>query len=81
MVGTSSVSQEVGPDPLMGRRHLLLGRQNLCFSTMNVKNGSPNCVIFCFVGRQLPNVENHCSRQSPHLVSCRKDMFELFVLA
>jgi len=31
----------------MGRRHLLLGRQNLCFSTMSVKNGSPNCVIFC----------------------------------
>jgi len=23
-------------------------------------HGSPNSVIFCFVGRQLPKVENHC---------------------
>ncbi len=50
----SSVSQQLGHDPL-------LGRQNLCFSTIIVIYGSPNCVIFCFVGRQLPNVENHCS--------------------
>jgi hypothetical protein len=56
----SSVSQQLGRDPLLGRRHLLLGRQNLCFSTIIVKYGSPNCVIFCFVGRQLPNVENLC---------------------
>ncbi len=56
-----SVSQHVGPDPLLGPRHLLLGCQNLCFSTMNEINGSPNCVIFCFVGSQLLNVENHCT--------------------
>jgi len=29
---------------------------------MIVIYGSPNCVKFCFVGRQLPNVENHRSR-------------------
>ncbi len=53
----------MGPDPIWGRRHLLLGRQILCCSTINEINGSPNCVIFCFVGRQLPNVENHWSTQ------------------
>jgi len=50
-------------DPFLGRRHLLLGRRNLCF-TMNVINGLPNCVLFCLKGRQLPNVENHCSKLS-----------------
>jgi len=54
-----SVSHQVGTDPFLGHRHLLLGRQNLCISTMNVINGSPNCVLFCFMGRQQPNVENH----------------------
>jgi len=53
---TSSVSQQLGCDPL-------LGCQNLSFSTIIVIYGSPNCVIFCIVGRQLPNVENHCSMQ------------------
>jgi len=48
----------VGSNPFLGRRYLLLGRQNLCFTAMNVINGSPNCVLFCFMGRQLPNVEN-----------------------
>ncbi len=39
--------------------HLLLGRQKLCFITMNVMYGSPNNVMLCFVGSQLPYVENH----------------------
>jgi hypothetical protein len=53
-----------GSQPIFGSQALtlLLGRQNLCFSTMNVINGSPNCVLFCFMGYQLPNVENHCIR-------------------
>ena len=38
----SSGSQQVGRDPLLGRVHLLLGRQNLCFSTILVICGSPN---------------------------------------
>ena len=58
----NSVSQQVGRDPLLGRGQLLLGRQNLCYSTMIVLFGSPNCVFLCFVGHQLPNVENHCFR-------------------
>ncbi len=29
------------------------------YNKMIVINGSPNCVFFCFVGYQLPNVENH----------------------
>ncbi len=37
----SSVSQQVDRDPILGRGHLLLGRQNLCFSTMIVIKGSP----------------------------------------
>ena len=52
----------MGRDPLLGRVHLLLGRQNLCFSTIIVIYGSPNCVFLSFVVRQQPNVENHCSR-------------------
>ena len=43
--------------------YLLLGRQNLCFSTIIVIYLSPNCVSLYFVGRQLPNVENRCPRQ------------------
>ena len=51
--------QQVGRDTLLGRGHLLLGRQNLCVSTIIVIYGSPNCVLLSFVGRQPPNVENH----------------------
>ena len=51
-----------GSHPLLGRGHLLLGRQNLEFSSHLVLNRSPNCVFSFFLGRQLPNVENHCSR-------------------
>ena len=47
----------MGGDPLLGRGLLLVGRQNLCYSTVIVIYGSPNCIILCFVGRQLPNVE------------------------
>jgi len=50
-------------------RDPLLGHQNLCFSAILVIYGSPNCVIFCFVGRQLPNVEHHWSWSSV-LTSC-----------
>ena len=57
-----SVSQQVGRGPFLGRRRSLLGRQNLCYSSILVVYGSPNCVLFCFVGRQLSNVVNHCSR-------------------
>ena len=49
----SSVSQQVG------RGHLLLGRQNLGYSSILIGYGSPNCDLFCFVGRQLSGVENH----------------------
>ena len=42
----SSVSQQVG------REHLLLGRQILFYSSNLVLKGSPNCLLFCFVGRQ-----------------------------
>ena len=38
-----------------------VGRQNWCYITMLVIYGSPHCVLFCLVGRQLPNVKNHCS--------------------
>ena len=49
----------MGRDPLSGRLHLVLGRQNLCFSTIIVIYGSPNCAFLYFVGRQQPTVENH----------------------
>ena len=39
--------------------HLLLGCQNLCYSTIISINWSPNCVLFCIVGRQPSNVDNH----------------------
>ncbi len=42
----------------MGRGHLLLGVQNLFYSTSMVLNGSAKCDLFCFVGRQLSEVEN-----------------------
>ena len=54
-----SVSQQVCRDPLLGREHLLLGRQNLGYSSILVVYGSPNCDLFCFAGRQLSGVENH----------------------
>ena len=47
---------------LCGRGHLLLGRQNLCQSTIILILGSPHCVLFCFVGHPLSNVENHWFR-------------------
>ena len=50
----------MGRDPVLGRVHLILGRQNLCFSTITVIYGLPNCVLLSFVGRQLLNVEKHC---------------------
>ena len=46
----------------MGRGHLIVGRQNIVYGTILVVYGSPNCVLFCFVGRQPPNVENHWSQ-------------------
>ncbi len=49
-----SVSQQVV------RGYFLLDRQNLSFSTSLVLNGLLNCALFCIVGRQLPNIENHC---------------------
>ena len=61
-LSTISVSQQVGRDPLLGRRHSHLGRQNLYYNSNLVLHGSPNCVLFCLVGRQLPNVENHWFR-------------------
>ena len=51
--------QQVGRDPFYGCGHLLLGRQNLNFSSIDVLNGSPNRVILFLVGRQLQTVENH----------------------
>ena len=75
-----------GLDPLLGRVHLILGRQNLWFSTLTEIYGSPNCVLLSFVGRQLPNVENHWSRRFstfpaqlhiPHLCWIAKWSFEI----
>jgi len=55
-----SILQQVCPDPLLCNSNFLLGRsQILCWGTMNVLNGSPDCAIFCFVGRQLLYVESH----------------------
>jgi hypothetical protein len=51
----TSVFQKAGPDPLLGLGHLLLGSQNLCF----VLHGSPNCVLFCFMGCRLTNMGLH----------------------
>ena len=39
--------------------HLLLGHQNLCYSRITVVYEYPNCILYCFVGRQLLNVVNH----------------------
>ena len=47
---------------LCGNGHLLLGRQNLCRSNIILILGSPHCVLFCFVGHPLSNVENHWFR-------------------
>ena len=55
----NSGSQQVGHNPLLGRGQLHLGRQKQCYSSIIVIYGLPNCVLLCFVGRQLPNVENH----------------------
>ncbi len=38
------------------------------YSTKNAITGSPNCVLFCFMGHQLLNVDNHCSRIHPVLM-------------
>ena len=54
-----SVSQQVGCDPLLCRGHLLFVRQNLVYSCIRGVYGSPYCDYICFVGRQLPTVENH----------------------
>jgi hypothetical protein len=56
----------------VGRRKLFLGRQNLCCYNIIVEFGSPNCVIFYFVGRQLPNVEKHCFQLSKIIFSIPK---------
>ena len=61
----------MGRDPKVGRVYSLLGRQNLCFSTIIVICGSPNCVLSSFVGRQLLNVENHCSKVIPLIYNLR----------
>ena len=60
----------MGRDPLLGRGHLLLGRQNLDYSSILVVNGSPNCVLFCYVGRHLPGAENHWCRGCIHYHQC-----------
>ena len=52
----------MGRDPLLGRIHLPLGHQNLYFSAIIVIYGSQNFVLLYFVGRLLPNVENHWIR-------------------
>ncbi len=49
-----------------GRGFIPLGRQTLCFNIMIVINGSANCLLFCFVGRQRPYVENQWSRAGMH---------------
>ena len=57
-----SVSQQVGRDPLLGRRYSVLGSQKLNYCNILVLYGSPHCVLFCFVGRQHPSVGNHWPR-------------------
>ena len=59
----------LGRDPLLGRGHLLLGRQNLYFSIIIAINGSPNNVLFLFVGRQPKAVENHRFRECSFMTS------------
>ena len=59
-----NVSKQVDRNPLSCRRHLLLGRQN----RIVVVYGSPNCVLFCFGGRQLSGVENYCSHGCLNLI-------------
>ena len=51
--------------PLLGRRHLLLGCQNPCYSTMIVLYGSPNCETLrtTALNHHPPNVENHKIRE------------------
>ena len=48
--------------PTFGSGHSLLGRENLYYFGILVLYESTNCVLLCFVGRQLPNAENHCIR-------------------
>ena len=58
MLGGPQVAR--GPDAAQAcSRSVVLN--NLCFSTIIVIYGSPNCVLLYFVGRQLPNVGNQCS--------------------
>ena len=53
----------MGHNPLLSEsRHLLLGHQNLCFSTMIVIYGSP-IVVYFFCGSLTTNVKNHWFRQ------------------
>ena len=52
----------VGRDTLLGLEYLLCVAKTCVFCSSIVIYGSPNCVLSCFGGRQLPNVENHCYR-------------------
>ncbi len=66
MLGKSDVKPKLGVTSLEHDKVQLLHRISSIktpliynISSMNVINVSPNCVLFCFMGRQLPNVENH----------------------
>jgi hypothetical protein len=59
----SSVFQQEGCDPPTGRRHLLLGRQNLWCRSMIIKFWSQKVYSLFFVS-PINEVENHCCREN-----------------
>jgi len=48
--------------PIFGSQGLTFWLPNLCLSSMMILSGSPHSLYIWFVGRQLTNVVNHCSR-------------------
>ena len=48
-----------GSRPTFGSRALTFGSPKPVLSSIIVTYGSPNCALLCFVGRQLPKIENH----------------------
>ena len=49
-----------GSRPTFGSRVFTFGSPKTVYSIILILFGSPNCVLFCFVGLQIPDVENHC---------------------
>ncbi len=51
-----------GSRPTFGSRELTFGSPKPVFKNYNCNQWVAKIVIFCLVGRQIPNVENHCFR-------------------